>query len=383
MTTTLLVLMAVVLVVMVGAMFYEMRKRFRHLEKPIEDPNQQVLMEWLKQMKDDQRHNTEMLQSQVHKTNRELGERLDNAAKAVQSVNTEVGKMQEIGQSMKDLQAVMRSPKLRGNLGEQVMKDLLEQILPKAGFHLQYKFKSGEAVDAVVKTKNGLIPLDSKFPLENYLAAQKADQESDETAKATYQKQFQRDIKLHIDKIAKKYILPAEDTVDFAIMYVPGESVYYEIITTTGLANYGENKKVYLVSPNTFHYFLKTVMVALEGEKIEERAKQVMVALRSIRTDSSKLGADLGVLNRHVTNAKNTMESVNSSYARLGQKIDVTGQLEEAKSETADQLDGGVAGERAADTLAGGSPRADELFQSATEQTADRSTDAELFDDKK
>lgn len=333
--TTILVIAGITLAIGTLAMFYEMRKQLKTLAKPAVDPQQEVLMQWLKEMKEDQRHSAEILQNQVHKTNRELGERLDNAAKVVQTVNTEVGKMQEIGQSMKDLQQVMKSPKLRGNLGEQIMKDLLEQILPKSGFMMQHKFKSGDTVDAVVKTKNGLIPLDSKFPMENYLAAHKT---KDEAEKADLLKLFSRDIKSHIDKIAKKYILPQENTVDFAIMYVPGESVYYEIITTTGLANYGEEKKVYLVSPNTFHYFLKTVMVALEGEKIEERAKQVLTSLRAIQNDSVKLGSDLGVLNRHVTNAKNTMESVNSRYQSLGSKIDNTGQLQEKQVETVEEI---------------------------------------------
>lgn len=322
--TTILVILACAVIVGVLAVFYEIRK-LRLSKDAGGDENQKVLMEWLKEMKQDQRHSTETLQNQVHKTNRELGERLDNAARVVQSVGTEVGKMQEIGQSMKELQQIMKSPKLRGNLGEEVMKNALQDLLPKDGYKMQHKFKSGDTVDAVVKTKNGLIPLDSKFPVENYLAAQKTD---DQAEKERLQKQFAKDIKAHIDKIAKKYILPAEDTVDFAIMYVPGESVYYEIITSTELAEYGEKKKVYLVSPNTFHYFLQTVMVALSGEQIEQQAKQVMVALQAIRGDAQKLGTDLGVLGRHVTNANKSMETVGSSYERLGSKIDGASQLQ-------------------------------------------------------
>jgi DNA recombination protein RmuC len=332
--TTIYVILACIVIVGILAVFYEMRKMQKAAgANPEKD---KMLLEWLKEMKADQRHSTETLQDQVHKTNLELGKRLDNAAKVVQSVGTEVGKMQEIGESMKELQQIMKSPKLRGNLGEEVMKDLLEQILPKTGFKIQHKFKSGDTVDAVVKTKNGLIPLDSKFPVENYLAAQKAKEQAD---RDRFKKQFEKDVKSHIDAIAKKYILPAEDTVDFAIMYVPGESVYYEIITTTGLAAYGEQKKVYMVSPNTFHYFLKTVMVALEGEKIEERAKQVLTSLAAIKGDSEKLGTDLGVLNRHVTNAKNTMETVGSSYARLGSKIEGAAQIKTSKQDVKKQLE--------------------------------------------
>lgn len=327
--TTILVIAAMIVVGLVGAMFYEMRKQLNEIKKPQDDKNQEVLLAWLKDMRESQQKSSETLRQEMDRTNRTISERLDNAAKVVQSVGTEVGKMQEIGQSMKELQQVLKSPKLRGNLGEQIMKDLLEQMLPKAGYQMQYKFRSGDTVDAVVKTKNGLIPIDSKFPMENFLAAQKAE----DAGKPAFKKQFEKDVKTHIDKIAKKYIVPDEKTVDFAIMYVPGESVYYEILTATDLAEHGSNKKVYLVSPNTFHYFLKTVMVALEGEKIEERAKQVMVALRSIQNDTVKLGGDLGVLNRHVTNAKGAMDNVNTAYQRLGTKVEQTGALQEQQVE--------------------------------------------------
>ncbi len=332
--TTILVILACVVTVGVLAMFYEMRRQMKQLQQTNDGAHNEVLMEWLKDMRQSQQQSSQIMQQQMQQTNQAINQRLDKAASVMQSVGSEVGKMQEIGQSMKELQQVLKSPKLRGNLGEQVMKDLLEQLLPKAGFQMQYKFRSGDTVDAVVKTKNGLIPIDAKFPMENYLAATKAV----EADKPALQKAFYKDVKGHIDAIAKKYIHPAEQTVDFAIMYVPGESVYYEIITATELTEYGAGKKVYLVSPNTFHYFLKTVMVALEGEKIEERAKQVMTALRAIQQDTGKLGDDLGVLNRHVTNAKNMMESVNTSYSRLGNRVDSTGQLSEEATEAVKQV---------------------------------------------
>ena len=334
--TTILVIVALILAIGVLAMFYEMRKQLNALKAPDKNETNEALMAWLKDMRESQSQNTEAVERKLSETNKAINERLDRAATVMQSVGTEVGKMQEIGQSMKELQAVLKSPKLRGNLGEQGMKDLLEQMLPKAGFKMQYKFKSGDTVDAVVKTKNGLIPIDSKFPMENYLAVHKAKEEAD---RERIMKTFQRDIKLHIDKIAKKYILPAEDTIDFAIMYVPGESVFYEIVANTDLCSYAADKKVLLVSPNTFYYMLRTVMIAFEGEKIEERAKQVMTALQSIRNDSTKLGTDLGVLNRHVTNAKNTMEAVHHSYSRLGSKIENTGRLGEQTVEAAEQLE--------------------------------------------
>jgi DNA recombination protein RmuC len=198
-------------------------------------------------------------------------------------------------------------------------------MIPKANFPTQYRFKSGEAVDAIIKTKNGLIPIDSKFPMENFQKALKSKTEEDRNSAL---KDFYRDVKKHVDAIAKKYILPSEGTVDFAVMYMPSEGIYSETINNTELYEYAGNKKIMFVSPNSFYYFLKIIMQALENEKIEEKAKEVLASLRGIQQDSKKFGDDLSVLNKHVTNAKNMMDTVNSSYARLGSKIENTGPLQ-------------------------------------------------------
>src|SRR5206468_9986502 len=135
------------------------------------------------------------------------------------------GQMNEIGRNMRELQEFLKSPKLRGNIGEQVLKDLISQIFPKNSFYLQHQFKSGDKVDAAIKTDAGILPIDSKFPMENF---QKFNKSQTDEEKVHYQKEFARDVKKHIDAISKKYILPEEGTMDFALMYVPSESVYYE-----------------------------------------------------------------------------------------------------------------------------------------------------------
>jgi DNA recombination protein RmuC len=254
-----------------------------------------------------------------------INSRLDKAAEVIGDVQKELGGVQEIGHSMKELQDFLRSPKIRGNVGEQVLKDLLEQMIPKGNLSMQHHFKSGETVDAIIRTKNGLIPIDSKFPMENYLKAQKA---KDEQGKLLALKEFYKDVKKHVDVIAKKYILPTEGTVDFAVMYMPSEGIYYETINNVDLYKYAGDKKILFVSPNSFYYFLKIIMQALGNEKIEEKAKEVLNALRGIQQDSRKFGDDISVLNKHVTNAKNSMDQVNSNYARLGAKIENTGQLQ-------------------------------------------------------
>jgi len=165
----------------------------------------------------------------LQKSNKSINERLDNAAKYISQVSKEVGEMSEIGRSMRELQEFLQSPKLRGNIGEEVLKDLITQMLPKSSFKLQHTFKSGAKVDVALKTAAGILPIDSKFPAENFRQYIKARNESD---KKTYKKALVNDIRKHIRDIASKYILPEEGTMDLALMYVPSESVYYEVINT-------------------------------------------------------------------------------------------------------------------------------------------------------
>ena len=316
--TVLYVVLACAVIVGILAVFYEIRK-LRQARGATSDQNQQVLMEWLKEMRESQQQTSATLQTQLQRQSSEINERLNKAA-------VELGKVQEHTQSMKELNEILKSPKLRGNVGEDLMKNILAQVLPKANFKLQYGFKSGEKVDAVIVTKAGLIPIDSKFPLEKYLAAQKAP----DADKAGLMKEFYKQVKKHIDDISKKYIRPSEETVDFAFMYVPGEPVFYELYNESELVDYGSQKKVILVSPNSFVYLLKIVLVGLEGEQAEERSKLVLRELQSIQNDTAKLGGDLGVLNRHLTNAKNIMESVDRSYTQVKTRVDSTGRLGEA-----------------------------------------------------
>lgn len=248
-------------------------------------------------------------------------------------VAQELGRVQEIGHTLKDFQDFLRSPKLRGGVGEQVLKDLLEQVLPKNNFQFQYQFRGGEVVDAIVKTNQGLIPIDSKFPMESFQRYIKAKAEE----KENYLKEFIKDIKKHIDDIARKYILPQEGTLDYAIMYVPAESVFSEItINEPELLEYAHTKKVLLVSPNTFYYFLKIIMMGLEGAKIEEASKKILEGLKAIQQESLKFGEELSVLTSHIDNAKKASERVVNRYVRLSGRIDNLGLL---KSEEKPKLE--------------------------------------------
>lgn len=255
--------------------------------------------------------------------NKSFNERLDNAARVIGDVNKNIGEFSEIGRGMKDLQEFLSSPKLRGNIGEQVLKELLKQFLPKESFNLQYAFKSGEKVDAAIKTSGGIIPVDSKFPMENFRKMQKD---------KAYLKPFENDVKKHIDDISRKYILADEGTLDYALMYIPSESVYYEIVNNQTLFDHAQSKRILPVSPTTFYAYIKAILMSFEGQKIEKQAKEILSSLRAIKKDYGKVEENLGTLQKHLVNATNMMGNVYSSFTNLGHKIDHTQNLDNGDS---------------------------------------------------
>jgi len=260
-----------------------------------------------------------------------FNERLDNAARVIGEVQRNLGEMSEIGRGMKDLQEFLRSPKLRGNIGEHILNELLAQMLPKQSFHLQYTFKNGEKVDACIKTSAGLIPIDSKFPMENF---RKMNGQGGDTEINRIKKDFENDVKKHIDAISKKYILTDEGTIDYALMYIPSEAVYYEIVNNANLFDYSADKRVLPVSPTTFYAYMRAILMSFEGQKIEEEAKKLFVTLRAIQKDYVKVEENLTTLQRHVNNASNMMNTVFSTFSQLGQKISSTKDLDKKDGET-------------------------------------------------
>ena len=266
---------------------------------------------------------SENLNKSLFENTRALNERLDNAAKIISSVNKNVGEMSEIGRSMKDLQEFLKSPKLRGNIGEQVLNELLSQMLPKNSFHLQYAFKSGEKVDAAIKTSGGIVPIDSKFPMENF--RKMMDKEGVEREKAG--KDFVGDVKAHIKAISKKYINTGEGTIDYALMYIPSEAVYYEIVNNADLFEYSGKERVLPVSPTTFYAYMKAILMSFEGQKIEQQAREILSSLRAIQKDYDVVAENMGILQKHMTNATNMMNNVMSGFSILGQRISGTRRL--------------------------------------------------------
>ena len=242
-------------------------------------------------------------------------QRLDSAAQTVAGMAKELSVVQEMSRQMQSFQDFFKGPKIRGSLGEQILTQLLEQYLPREQFILQYKFQTGQIVDAALKTSQGIIPVDAKFPLENY---QKINQAETDEERERAKKDFTRDVKKHIQDIAKKYILPAEGTVDFALLYIPSESVYYEIVhLEQEFTRFAHELRVFPVSPNSFLYFLRILLLGMEGLKIEQSSRKILKLLAGIQQDAKRLGDTIGVATTHITNAKNAIDRVNNDYAGL------------------------------------------------------------------
>ncbi|MCL4353859.1 DNA recombination protein RmuC [Patescibacteria group bacterium] len=307
-------------------LFYFINKKISDISKN----DDKSLIEWLKTMQSSLDNSSTTMVRTLQENSKQLNERLDKAASVIGEVNKEVGQMSEIGRNMRELQEFLKSPKLRGNIGEQVLKDLISQMFPKNSFNLQYEFKSGEKVDAAIKTDAGILPIDSKFPMENF---QKMTRAQDKTERETYQKEFIKDIKKHIQSISKKYILPNEGTMDFALMYIPSESVYYELVNLPDVMDFAKSERIYPVSPSTLYAHLQTILLAFEGKKIESKSKEIVALLRGLQNDYSKVDENLGMLGKHLNNATLQLSNVSIGFSTIGQKLQSTKHLEEKLEE--------------------------------------------------
>jgi DNA recombination protein RmuC len=239
-----------------------------------------------------------------------------------------------VADELKVLQNVLQNPKQRGVLGEYYLSQVLENVLPPDRFKLQYKFKNGEIADAVIILEKGkLLPVDSKFSLENYNRLLEA---TDKATRDDLAKEFKNDLKKRIDETAK-YIRPSESTMDYAFMFIPSEAIYYDLlINKVGLTNTSardlieyafREKNVIIVSPTTFMAYLQTVLQGLRGLQIEEQAKEIQVRVgelgRHIVTYEQlmqKLGGSLGTTVNHFNNAHKELKKVDKDVVRIAAK---------------------------------------------------------------
>jgi len=261
----------------------------------------------------------------VNEQMRSIQESVNTKLQSVQKSVTEVGESSkqvfQVADQLKELQNILKNPKQRGILGEYYLETVLQNVLPPESFKMQYAFKDGEIVDAAVFVKNKVIPIDSKFSLENYNRFAEAGDGAD---KVNYEKAFVSDLKLRITETAK-YIRPTEGTMDFAFMFIPHEGIYYDLLSNRVGA--GEDNliqraagkyKVIIVSPTSFLAYLQTVLQGLKALEIEEKAEDIIKNVEKLRGHITKyeeyynkLGLSLGT----------TVNHYNSGYKELG-KVD-------------------------------------------------------------
>ncbi|MDD5347435.1 MAG: DNA recombination protein RmuC [Candidatus Omnitrophica bacterium] len=261
----------------------------------------------------------------LQSANSSISQSLGNATSIFGSVQKALGSLQEsnrqiidISKDIASLQELLRAPKLRGQIGETMLENLLDQVLPKGHFRTQHRFKTGEAVDAVIVLGERLVPVDAKFSLENFV---KMAETTDEAQKQTFRKKFAQDIKNRVDEIASKYILPAENTYDFALMYIPAENVYYEVTINEDLFSYCIQRHVIPVSPNTFYAYLQVICLGLKGFKIEENAKQILKNLSMLSIEMQKFREDFELVGKHIQNANTKYEDSQRRLDRFSDKL--------------------------------------------------------------
>ncbi|MCX5633157.1 MAG: DNA recombination protein RmuC [Phycisphaerae bacterium] len=240
-----------------------------------------------------------------------VNKNLQFQVQTLEKLNTQLGQLQGTGQriielssDLKSLQQILASPKLRGGFGEWSLEKILSALLPADSFTLQYSFRDGKKVDALIKMPQYSVPIDAKFPLSNF---EKLQQAQNDTEKQKLHKEFLKDVQKHIDKIAESYIKPNEGTLDFAIMYIPAENIYYEAMVKTAedtisIQDYAMEKKVFPVSPNLLYVYLMTIVMGLHGMQIEKQAAEIRQNLKSLNVsfaDFIELWDTLGGHLRH------------------------------------------------------------------------------------
>lgn len=283
----------------------------------------------------------------VQRTQQSVGERLDNTARVVGDVQRNLGELREatakvfeVGRSVNQLHDILKAPKLRGGLGELLLGDLLAQVLPAEHVMLQYGFRSGERVDAAIRLGDGLVPIDAKFPLEDFRRLIDA---TDDDARGRARKAFGARVRKHIDDVAAKYVLPDEGTYDFALMYIPAENVFYEAIVqdeTRELGGYALERKVIPVSPNTLYAYLQAIALGLRGLRIEAQAQEVMGQLGRLAGDLGKVRQDMRLAAKHLGNAQQCFASAERRLDKFEQRLAVaTGDDAPAAEATVTQLE--------------------------------------------
>lgn len=343
--TTLLLITMLILVVGFALTIFILTRKPADDEKP-DDQAMILMQQQLKEMREtldakltqsretlDNRlsQSQKQLQTQFFESQKQMQTQFGQSAQIIKTVTERLTKLDEtnkqvmgFAEQLQSLENILKNPKQRGILGEYYLETLLKNVFAPNQYQMQYKFSDGEIVDSVIFIKDNVIPIDSKFSLENY---NKIIEEKDPTRHEALEKQFKQDLKNRIDETAK-YIRPQEKTTDFAFMFIPSEGIYYDLlvnqvgtikVNTRDLIEYAfKEKHVIIVSPTSFYAYLQTVIQGFKKMQIEEQTKEII-------KNVEKLGKHLGAYDEYMqkmgNNLSTTVNMYNSAYKEF-KKID-------------------------------------------------------------
>ncbi|MFH1379413.1 MAG: DNA recombination protein RmuC [bacterium] len=271
----------------------------------------------------------EIVRKQLMDSGKSVEERLISTSTIFGDMKKEIGglgkaaeQILNVGNDISSLQELLKSPKLRGGLGEYFLSQILHQVLPQDHFIEQHQFASGETVDAVIKLGDKLLPVDAKFPLENFRQMMMAATDEEQ---ASVRKNFVADVKKHLHAIAGKYIVPEEGTYEFAFMYVPAENVYYELISGKDIYEHINElcfaKKVFLVSPSTLYAHLQIILLGLKGLNVNKNAKVILDRMAQLKCDVDRFTDDFSLIGKHMSNVRSKYDDAEKRLVRLTEKI--------------------------------------------------------------
>jgi len=289
----------------------------RDLERRLTD----LLINQMKEVKNSQIKSSESFHGQIKSFTEQtthLREDLKQIHKKVESVSS--------------FQEIFKSPKLRGQWGEASLNYILTQHYPSELWKSQHAFSSGEQVDAILKLPdNKLLPIDSKFSSDNFERMIHANTDNERKG---FQQRFLKDLKLRVDEISSKYIIPSEGTVDFALMYIPAEAIYYEImfnLREQEVADYAWKKKVVLTSPNTIYLTLRAFEQWFKDTQISKKTQDILKRLNRINQDASKLMNDFRKLGSHLKNATSSYDNSEKRLSLFSDRVEKLLEIEQDK----------------------------------------------------
>lgn len=301
--------------------------------KPVEKDDRAVLM-LQQQIADLNKALGEKIDTSTHRSSKMLQDQFIETARLSKEMTEKLLKLEETNKQvvgftdqLQNLEKVLTNSKNRGSLGEASLELILSNILPPQSYQTQYRFKNGEAVDAVVKIKDKVLQVDAKFSLDNY---RRILNETDVDKKAVLEKDFKNDLKKRIDETAK-YIRPNENTLDFAFMFIPAEGIYYDLlinevgavkVNTRSLIDYAFNeKKVIIVSPTTFAAYLQTVLQGLKALQIEESAKEIRQNVEKLQKHMLAYSDYHKKLGTQLSTVANTYNFSNKEFQKIDKDI--------------------------------------------------------------